>query len=704
MAFMPKIREKHYFVGVDIGGTFTDLVIARSGEDGFRLVKTLTTPDDPVRGVMNAIKEALELVSIGADRLQRIVHATTLPTNLVLERKGARVGFITTSGFGDMFRIGKHKPMGADRYDMTYRRPPSLVPTGLVAEIAERMDHRGEVVIAFDQDQAERAVAQLVALKPDSIAVCFLHAYANPAHERAVANIVRRLAPDIYLALSSEIWPEYQEYERASTTVLSAYVGPTLAAYVTRLEQALGALGFDRPIQIMQSNGGAMTARAAAQKAAYAIESGPAAGMVAAAHLARSSGYDRLIAFDMGGTTAKAGVVQGGHPRIVNDFRVGGHSSGGRRDQGEPIRIPVIDLAEVGAGGGSIAWIDNGGFLQLGPRSAGAAPGPACYGLGGTEATVTDANLLLGYLDPAFFLGGRMQIYPERSMAAFRALSDRLGISVLQVALGVRKLANVHMASAIRLVTLQRGIDPRAYMLAATGGAGPLHGVDIADHFGIGTVIVPLSPGVRSALGLLVSDLTSERVMMAQTAMADADPAVIGRMFTAMEAEAHAELARDGVAIADIDLERSVGIRFDSQALELDVPVASGMISLKTLAVIEAAFRQRYFEGAGLRPDEGCHLVKCKLRAIGRVAKPTMTEHQPHDGNGSQAIKSLRPAYFEERGGLVDTTVYDRALLCSGDRMIGPAIIEEFDSTTICPPGHIASVDRHLNLLIKPQG
>jgi N-methylhydantoinase A len=694
-------EDSRYFIGVDIGGTFTDLVIARPDGDGFALVKTLTTPDNPVRGVMQAVGEALDLVGIGANRLQRVVHATTLPTNLVLERKGSRLGYVTTRGFGDIFRISKHKPMGPDRYNMAYRRPEPLVATDYVVEIDERMDHRGRVVTPLDKAQAEAAIRRLAALKPEAVAICFLHSYANQAHEQQVAAIVKGLMPEVYIAMSSDIWPEYQEYERASTAVLSAYVGPTLAAYTTELEDALYALGFAHPIQIMQSNGGVMTAQAAARKAAYAIESGPAAGMVAAAHLARTCGYDQLIAFDMGGTTAKAGVVQRGQPRITHDFRVGGHSNSGARDQGEPIRVPVIDLAEVGAGGGSIAWIDGGGFLQLGPQSAGADPGPACYGLGGTEATVTDANLLLGYLDPGYFLGGRMEIFPKNSAKVLGSLAVRLGLDVKQVAVGFRKLANVHMASAIRLVTLQRGIDPRDCAIAASGGAGPLHVADIADHFGIRKVVVPPSPGVRSALGLLVSDLAYDRVVMAQSEMASADCEGVERLFAQMEAETRAELARDGIASEDVTIERSAGLRFASQALELDVAVPAGAITPEVLAQIEAAFRQRYFEGSGLRPSEGCNLVKCKLRAVGRVPKPAMFEHATRDGDGSAALKGTRPAFFEEVGRFRETPVYDRARLVSGDRFTGPAIIEEPDSTTICPPGHAILVDKFLNLLIE---
>ena len=419
--------QRKFFVGVDIGGTFTDLVLAEDGKDRCHNVKTLTTPSNPVEGVMKAVREALDAVGAAPVDVRRLVHATTLPTNLVLERKGARVGYVTTKGFGDIFQISKQKPVGTDRFNILYERPPPLVTRDMVAEVPERMDARGNVRLPLDYAVAAQAIDALAAQGPEAIAICLLHSYANPAHERALGQLVRARMPGIYVSLSSEVWPEFQEYERASTTVLSAYIGPMLSAYVGELERDILDLGLRCSLQIMQSNCGVMSAADAARKAAYVIESGPADGVTASAHLGSLCGHPNLISFDLGGTTAKAGVVQHGKPRITHDFRVGGRSSSGARDSGEPIRIPVIDLAEVGAGGGSIAWIDAGGLMQIGPRSAGAAPGPACYGFGGTEPTVTDANVVLGYLNPDYFLGGKMRIHPDLSHAAIARLGEKVG-------------------------------------------------------------------------------------------------------------------------------------------------------------------------------------------------------------------------------------------------------------------------------------
>jgi len=689
------------YIGVDIGGTFTDLVLAEDGIDRLHNVKVLTTPADPVVGVMTAIRQALEEVGAKPGEVARVVHATTLPTNLVLERQGARVGYVTTDGFGDIFQLSKQRPVGPDRFNLFYQRSEPLVPRERVAEIAERVDHHGQVLTPLDETQANQALAVLAKQRPQAVAICLLHAYANPAHERRLAELVRLHMPDAYICLSSEVWPEYGEYERASTTVLSAYIGPMLSTYVAALEQALADLGIACPLQIMQSSGGVMTAAAAARKAAYVIESGPAAGVVASAWLGGLCDYPSLISFDMGGTTAKAGVIQHGQPRITHDFRVGGKTSSGARDAGEPIKVPVVDLAEVGAGGGSIARVDAGGFLQVGPRSAGASPGPACYGFGGTEATVTDANVVLGYLDPVYFLGGRMTIYPELSHAAMARLGEKLGLDPVAVAKGIYDLANTHMGSAIRVVTLQRGIDPREYAITAFGGAGPLHVVKVAEQFQIPTIIVPPSPGVKSAFGLLVSDLAYDYVATTIMPAAAPDFTMLDRAFADLEVTGRRDLAVEGQGIVRRELHRAIDLRFASQALDIAVPVPDGPMSAAIIADAVVQFRQLYFELCGMRPTDPCQIVNCRLRAVGVVAKPHIPELPPGDGKPDRALKTPRQAYFAESGGFVTCPVYDRGGLLPGDAVAGPAIFEEPDSTTICPPGYTVRVDAHLNLIVS---
>ena len=692
---------RNFYIGVDIGGTFTDLVLAEDGKDRLHNVKTLTTPDDPVRGVMTAVREALADIGGSPADVRRIVHATTLPTNLVLERQGAKVAYVTTQGFGDIFQLSKQRPVGPDRFNIFYQRSQPLVSRDMVVEIAERMDHHGNVLKPLDVASAEIAIDTLAGKGAEAIAICMLHAYANPAHEQQAAQLIRRRFPGLYIALSSEVWPEYQEYERASTTVLSAYIGPTMATYVHALEQALVDLGVVCPLQIMQSSGGVMSASAAARKAAYVIESGPAAGVIASAYLGGVCDFPDLISFDMGGTTAKAGVIQHGQPRITHDFRVGGKTSSGARDAGEPIKVPVVDLAEVGAGGGSIARVDAGGFLQVGPRSAGASPGPACYGFGGTAPTVTDANVVLGYLDPGYFLGGRMEIFHELSHTAIRTeLGDKLGLDTVTVAKGIYDLANTHMASAIRVVTLQRGIDPREYAITAFGGAGPLHVVKVAEQFNIPTVIVPLSPGVKSAFGLLVSDLAYDYVATTIMPAAAADFAVLDDAFARLEVQGRRELSVEGQYGVGADMQRSIDLRFANQALDIAIRVPNSAITPAAIQDAEARFRALYFELCGMRPADPLQIVNCRLRAVGVVSKPTIPLVADSDGHAGRALKGTRRAYFSETGGFTDTNVYDRVQLRPADVVAGPAIFEEPDSTTICPPGYAARVDGHLNLII----
>jgi len=691
--------QRKFFIGVDIGGTFTDLVLAEDGKDRCHNVKTLTTPANPVEGVIKAVRQALSDVGAAPGDVRRLVHATTLPTNLVLERNGARVGYVTTQGFGDIFLISKQKPVGHDRFNLLYERPPPLVGREMVAEVPERVDARGNIRIPLDLAAAARAVDALAARKPEAVAICLLHSYANPAHEQALARIVRDRMPGTYVSLSSEVWPEYQEYERATTTVLSAYIGPMLATYVGELEHEMRELGLECLLQIMQSSGGVMSAADAARKAAYVIESGPAAGVTASAHLGSLCDHPNLISFDMGGTTAKAGVVQHGKPRITHDFRVGGRMSSGARDAGEPIRIPVIDLAEVGAGGGSIAWIDAGGLMQVGPRSAGASPGPACYGFGGTEPTVTDANVVLGYLNPDYFLGGKMRIHPELSRAAIAKLGEKVGLDVVAAAEGIYELANTHMGSAIRIVTLQRGIDPREYAITAFGGAGPIHVVKVAEQFDIPQVIVPPSPGVKSAFGLLVSDLAYDYVGTAIMPVDGANLPTLNRTLDGLEEAGRRDLGRERMD-ARIEIERALGVRFANQMLDLPVPIPPGPVTEETLRQADRDFRALYFEICGMRPTDPCQLMNCQVRAVGIVPKPQIPAMPKGDGKAARALKGSRPAYFGEARGFVDTRVYDRTALLHGDRVEGPAIFEEPDSTTICPPGYTVAVDAYLNLII----
>jgi N-methylhydantoinase A len=703
LTFEGSLVPKNYFIGVDIGGTFTDVVLAEQSSHRLYNAKYLTTTDQPERAVVEAIEDAMRQADAAAGEIKRIVHGTTLATNLIIERKGAKVGYITTRGFGDMFSIGKERRLGEDRFDLFFLKTPPLVERLMVAEVDERINSRGEVLTALDTAEAELQIERLARQNPGAIAICLLHSYINPVHERILARLVSARMPNVYLAISSEIWPEYREFERASTTVASAYVGPTVGEYVARLERKIRAAGITGAFQIMQSNGGVMSAKAATQKAIYSVESGPAAGVIAAAHLGKLLGHPDVISFDMGGTTAKAGLIKDGQPGITHDFRIGGRVSIGGRSVGAPIKIPVIDLAEVGAGGGSIAWVDSGGVPQVGPHSAGASRGPACYGFGGVEPTVTDANVVLGYFDPAYFLGGKMKIFPEASHEAIAHFAEKLKLDVITAADGIYKIVNTHMGSAVRMVTVHRGIDPRQYAVVAFGGAGPAHIVKVAEQFDIPRVVVPVFPGLKSALGMLLSDLADDRIVTRTMNAEKAEIAVLNRLFEQLESDVRTSLHRQGLTDTDIAIDRLLDLRFRHQTHEMAVPIASGMITANDVNAVGTRFREIYSETYGVKAGDPVQIVNIRVHAVGRVPHPELAPGSPGDGNPKRALKGTRRAYFTQAQAFVETNVYDRMLLKSQDAFAGPAIVEEPDSTTICPPGYRVEVDSYLNLLLRKE-
>jgi N-methylhydantoinase A len=696
------MSENRLFVGADIGGTFTDLVIVDAISGRVSNVKTNTTPQDPAQGVMSALREGLELTHARPQDIHRFVHATTLATNLVIERNGARVAFIATTGFGDMFEISRQYPSGPDRFNLRWERAPALVDRALTIEVNERVGPRGETWRALDTEDARRKLERLAVYRPEAFAVCLLHAYANPAHEKVLGELLAERFPDAQVYLSSQVWPEFREYERACATVLSAYVGPTLSVYAAQLERALKELGVTAELQIMQSSGCIMSVAEASRRPVYAIESGPAAGVMAAASVGRGSRRPDVISFDMGGTTAKAGLVLGGRPRIAQEFRVGGHASAtGQRQAGEPVRIPVIDLAEVGAGGGSIAWVDAGRHLRLGPRSAGADPGPACYQRGGMDATVTDADLILGYLDEHYFNGGKMRISRQAASAAIeKNVAGPLGISVVDGARGIHSLANTMMGAAIRIVTLQRGVDPRDHAIVAFGGAGPVHIVHLAELFGIREVLVPPSPGVKSAYGLLISDIAYDTVKTLMMPIDGADLDALKNAFDELENRAEMALAAEIRTGGPIVMERLVDVGFAHKAETSSVTLFGRTLDAAALKSAEKNFRDSQRRIFGVESSDSCRMTGVRVHAYVPVEVPRSNGGGKVSGAVASAIKGRREAWFAAARGFTDTPIYDRARIGAGHRIEGPAIIEEADATTICPPGYRAVADDDLNLII----
>ncbi len=590
-----------YAIGVDVGGTFTDVVL-RTPTGTLTAAKCLSTHDDPIAGIASGVTRVL--AGVDPAQVGRVVHATTLATNAVLERKGARVAFVTTLGFRSVIPLGRYARVEEDRYDLRFTPPPPPVAAADCFEVVERVSARGTVLTPLDPDSVRRVAARITARGITSAAVCLLHSYACPEHERQVAAILRESIPNV--VISSEIWPEIREYERATTTIMSAYVGPLMASYLSRLSARLAELGVRAPIHVMESSGGVISAELAARRAVSTIESGPAAGVLAAA----GTGAGDVISFDMGGTTAKVCVVRDGRPEITREFHVGGKGSfGGRRaGTGVPIKTPAIDLAEIGAGGGSIAWLDAAGALRVGPRSAGSSPGPACYALGGREPTVTDANLVLGYLSSA-----TIPLSPSLAARALDRLAGPLGVTPAEAAHAVHEIVSASMASAVHVVTVQRGIDPRGFTLVAFGGAGPMHAARVAERFGISRVLVPAHSGVASAAGLLTGALSTERVISRLDA---ADP---DALFDELARTAAADLGLP-LTTPGLELTRSADVRFHGQSHDLTVPWSPVREELAS------RFSTKYTQVYGITQQSTIEVVAYRLR----LTLPPPASPSPH--------------------------------------------------------------------------
>jgi N-methylhydantoinase A len=689
-------------IGIDIGGTFTDAALVDGETGAIRVVKVLTTPEDPAQGFMVALERGLAECQAGGGDVAAVVHATTVATNAIIEGKTARVGMLVTRGFRDILEIGRQ--IRSRLYDVHLQKPAPLVPRRLSLEVSERLDHEGRVLQPLDLEEVRRAARRLREEGVEAVVVCLLHSYLNAAHERAVAEVVRKELPATYLSVSSDVCPEYREYLRASTTAVNAAVMPIVSRYVDALESRLKALGATAPFYVMQSNGGVMTSASAKARPVYMVESGPAAGVIAAGAIATPYGYRNVMSFDMGGTTAKVGLIQDGQLRLSTEIEVGAQAVtplGEGRGGGYPVRTPVIDLVEVGAGGGSEAWIDAGGALRVGPRSAGARPGPACYGRGGATPTITDANLVLGRLNPTFFLGGEMVLDTE---AARRAIAERvaapLGLEAQAAAAGIVEIANAHMIGAMRLVSVQRGYDPRQFVLVAFGGAGPLHANALARELGIPAVLVPPNPGIASAVGMLMTDIRHEFVTTRRLRVDALTPAALESLFADFLAEGAARLDRDGVPAADRRMLRSVDLRYHGQSFELSIAVPPGALTTADVARLRTEFDAAHERAYGYAaPEDAVELVNVRLAAIGVTPRPRRAPLAEGGRDATAAVKGQREIWFDNSWRT--TSILDRTKLLRGNVIPGPAIIEEHDASTLVHPGWEATVDEHANLLLR---
>jgi N-methylhydantoinase A len=685
---------------VDIGGTFTDLVVVDEATGAIRVGKILTTPKDPAHAVEQGIQQLLEQAAIAPRAVQAAVHGTTLATNALIERKGARTALLTTSGFRDALEI--HREGRYDMYDLFIDPPSPLVPRHLRREVPERLLADGTVLRPLDEEAARRVIADLAAAGVEAVAICLLHAYVNPAHERRLAELVGEVAPGVPVACSADVVPEIREYDRTATTTANVYVMPLMARYLEDLERRLGDLGIPGQLYIMQSSGGIALPADAKRLPVRLVESGPAAGALAAAEAARTRGEPRLLSFDMGGTTAKACVIDDGAPLVAREFEVA-RADRFKRGSGLPMRVPVIELIEIGAGGGSIARVDRMGLLKVGPDSAAADPGPACYGLGGRWPTVTDADLLLGYLDAEFFLGGRMRL---DATAARRAIDEHvarpLGLDVVEAAWGIHRVVNENMAAAARIHGIERGKDLRQYPLFAFGGAGPVHCWQVARILRVPRVLLPFGAGAMSAYGLLAAPLAFDFVRTRRARLDGADWPALNAMFRDMEREGRALLRRAAVAAKDVRVNRVAEMRYLGQGHEVEAPIPGGTLTPTSLRAITAGFETAY-RALYHRLPQGVPIEALNWRVTVAGPRPAVGFGAPARSARKRrsAVKATRPAYFAEAGGFVATPVYDRYALGPGARFNGPAIIEERESTAVIGPGARCRVDGGLAVVVE---
>jgi N-methylhydantoinase A len=686
-------------VGVDIGGTFTDIVVIND-DGGLAIRKVPSTVENYAQGIIAGLSESFTAQGLSVVDTIEIRHGTTVASNAILEKKGARTGLIGTKGFRDVLEI---RTLRMPRlYDLHWEKPPPLIERYLRLVVDERIDAHGHIQRPLDPADAERAVDRLLEEKVEAIAVCLLNAYVNPSHERLIKAIVARRAPTLPCCISSEVLPEIREYERTSTTVINAYVTPVVAGYVASLRQRLTAMGFAAPLFLMQSNGGLTTAEAAAERPMNIIESGPAAGVIGAQALARKVGLANIISFDMGGTTAKASLIENGEVSRTIEYQVGAGVMIGSRllsGAGYSLKVPAIDLAEVGAGGGSIIRIDAAGVMQVGPESAGAMPGPACYDLGGDEPTITDANVVLGYIDPDSLAGGAVKLKAERARQILEErIAAPLGLPLAEAAYGGHQIAAANMIRAIKAVSTERGRDPRRHALFAFGGSGPIFAAGMARELGIRHILIPPSPGVFSSFGLLFADFEHHYSRSLRRLLQQLDLTELGAAWTGLEQAAMAQLAQSGYAHAKARRRYAASLHYHGQSYELTISLADRPRDRAGIAALQEAFETEHEHTYGHRAgaDEPVELVS--IRVIGQGLRDRLAILDGHSSHPSSQPRKPRQAYFGKAHGWLMTPIHSRADVATP--VNGPAIVEEYDAACLIPPGARAVLDEQGNIRI----
>jgi len=673
-------------IGIDIGGTFTDFyLVDRERIETFKLP---STPDDPARAALEGLRSLQGRFGVSFQQLEVVGHGSTVATNAMIQRRGAKMALLATKGFRDILELGRLTRPPEALYNIQYEKPPELVPRHMIFEVDERVDSRGQVVRPLHEAEVIRLADRLKAAGVQSVAVALLFSFQNPTHEQKIRDGLAQRLPGVPIYLSSEILPEIREFDRTSTTAISAYLGPLVVGYMERM---LGEITGPK-FYLMQSNGGLTTLEMLRKRPAPLLGSGPAAGVVAAAAIGTAAGEANIVSVDMGGTSFDVSLIRDGRPVVTTDKKVGKY----------PLKVPVIDIQSIGAGGGSIAWLDGAKALRVGPHSAGADPGPACYGRGGQEPTVTDANLAIGLLNPDNFAGGSIRLDRAGGEQAIqRHVAGSLGMSALDAAAGIRRIVNAAMAGAMRVVTVQQGYDPRGCVLMAFGGAGPTHAVELAEELDIPRVLVPRYPGITCALGLALADVSHDYV---QTLLADAatiELEALTRRYQELEAQGHRGLEGDGAPKDRHTMRRSADLRYLGQGYHLEAPVPGGAIDRRALDGMCEAFHAAHEATYGFRnPGEPIELVNIRVTATGRMDKPAFQATKEGGKDAGIARTGSRDVYSRETGKAEPYVLYDRAKLQAGNEVVGPAIVEQPDSTTVIPSRYRARVDGYLNLLI----
>ena len=673
-------------VSVDVGGTFTDVIVLDEDSGDIQLDKVATTPANPAEGVL----QGFDKVGARTQEIEYFVHGTTLGINAMLTRSGARVAFVTTRGFRDIYVLGRtdREPM----YDFKYKKPKSLVPRSLCFEVTERLNYKGQVLTPFDADQAREVAQRIVAQGVESVAVCFLHSYVNPEHELAFERVFQEVAPDISVTLSHRLSRVYREYERSSTTVIDAYIKPITRTYLTRLNSELVSGGFSGTFLMTRSGGGAMTLETAREEPAHLVLSGPAGGVIGGAFLGKLIDQPNMITVDMGGTSLDASLIAEGEPTVENE----------QVFQTLPISVPTIDIHTIGAGGGSIAWVDEGAHLQVGPQSAGADPGPACYSKGGTEATFTDAALQIGYLDPANFLGGEIDIDPALAQAAIDNLAQGLGMGTQEVAAGIVSILEAKMAGAVRVISVERGYHPRDFALCAFGGGGAFVAANISRELGVPLAIIPPGPGNFSALGMLMVDVVHDYARTHITGLVDMDPAQVSQVFAELANQGQAALASDGFGEEQQQFLPSAEMRYRGQEHTVNIPLPGVTLSAEDIPLITERFHAAHLQQYGhSMMQDPIEIVTLRLRAVGLLPRPELARAEAGTGDLAAASRGTRMVYDRASRAEIEYQVYDRMKLGAGDSLSGPAIVEEPSSTTMVHGGDELTVGEYGELQIR---